>query len=49
MVVNLTQGAHPVIPDGSCSSWLLNQISDCEFAEVCCTKTTCGAYTPHWF
>nr|UVH29383.1 P7 putative protein [Peach associated luteovirus] len=49
MVVNLTQGAHPVTPDGSCSSWLLNQISDCAFTEVGCTKQQCGAYTPHWF
>nr|UVH29369.1 P7 putative protein [Peach associated luteovirus] len=49
MVVNLTQGAHPVLPGGSCPGWLLDQISNCVFAEACCAKTTCGAYTPHWF
>nr|UVH29381.1 P7 putative protein [Peach associated luteovirus] len=49
MVVNLTQDAHLVIPGGSGPSWLLDQISDCVFTEVSCTKAICGAYTPHWF
>nr|UVH29338.1 P7 putative protein [Peach associated luteovirus] len=49
MIVNLTQGAHLVLPGGSYSGWLLSQISDCVFTEACCAITTCGAYNNHWF